>query len=237
MVGVPRGVLALLIGALIVLVAAVAFLVGQRTQTARLVIAPQPGAAQPDAAPSPTAEARVTEAPALPPSVAAPPTEPSLSGVPAPAAAPTAPTVVIPYGGAAPALALRGEVARYFQDMDGIASAAKTWSDPQAFAMGILKQAAEGDARGVDDLLAAQRGVRARMQQVAVPEPCREHHRASLAVMDEALSLLGSMRAGLMSQDVGALTNAATAGHALEAKVRATDAQAEAIKKQFGLVP
>jgi hypothetical protein len=178
-----------------------------------------------DQAPAPAPAASHFAAATLPPASAA---EPPAAAVGASAAA--APAV------AAPADAVeRDSVSRYFRDVESIQQRGKYWNDPQALARSLVDQAAKGDGSGFDELLASNRRVRDDLAGVSVPAPCSEHHRVSVALIEESLGLLAQLKGSTLSHDERALTALATAAKSIEARAREADALAQAIKRRFGL--
>ncbi|MFI5184892.1 MAG: hypothetical protein ACHQNV_10865 [Vicinamibacteria bacterium] len=227
----PRGLVIALLSALAVSVLAVAFLLGRETGrgqpaqppstvTERVAasVPPAPGVATP----APTAQ--------LPASVAQ--GEVPLPGTPI--AGPLAPAVstTTPSAGRDP---LRDAVAAYFGKVEAIQSRAKSWSDPEALARSLLEQGSRGDVSGFDGLAAANAKVRDELRAVEVPEPCREHHRMTLALIDESVSMLERVKSQLQGSDAGSLGQIAESAHDLERKAKDVDAQAAEIKRRFGL--
>lgn len=184
--------------------------------------------APPGATATPNADASVpTAAPAAPaieggalafPQLAVP------TGVASPSAAPV------------PLDAMRYEVASYFREVEMIQSEGKSWGDPQALAQTLLAQAGKGDVSGFDSLAAANRKVRDALRAVAVPEPCREHHRMTVALLDESIGMLDRVK-GLISgaADAGSLAAMPAEGQALERNAKQVDAMAAEIKRRFGI--
>jgi hypothetical protein len=168
----------------------------------------------------------------------------------APTAAPLAPAiegslafprVAVPTGGPSPSVTpasnetLRNEVASYFREVETIQSRGKSWGDPQALAQTLLAQAAKGDVSGFDGLAAANRSVRDALLAVAPPEPCREHHRLTLALLDESIAMLDRVKGLISGGDAGSLAAMPAEGQALERKAKDVDAMAAAIKLRFGI--
>lgn len=152
------------------------------------------------------------------------------------------PQLAVPTGGASPSAApvpldaMRYEVASYFREVEMIQSEGKSWGDPQALAQTLLAQAGKGDVSGFDGLAAANRKVRDALRAVAVPEPCREHHRMTVALLDESIGMLDRVK-GLISgaADAGSLAAMPAEGQALERNAKQVDAMAAEIKRRFGI--
>jgi len=136
---------------------------------------------------------------------------------------------------AAPHDRLRDEVASYFRDVEVIQSQAKSWSDPEALAQKLLEQAGKGDMSGFDGLAAANLKVRDSLSAVSVPEPCREHHRLTVGLLDESIAMLDRVKGQMGGGDLASLPAMAAQGHDLEQKAKHVDALAAEIKRRFGL--
>ena len=156
-----------------------------------------------------------------------------------PAASPvTAPLETLPtMSPAAPSShnTLRDEVARYFREVETIQSQAKSAGDPEALARTLLEQGVKGDESGFEGLAAANRKVLDALRGVAVPEPCREHHRLTLGLMEESIAMLDRVRGQLQGTDEGSLAALPTQGRELEWKAKDVDALAADIKRRYGL--
>jgi hypothetical protein len=219
-VGVPAPVLYGGIAAIIGLLVAVGFLAGRASgeRVATEAAGTLPAAAPPAPAAAPPVPT-VEGAQAIPP----PPAE--VAARPTPAGA----------GATAAAPGLRREVAEYFREMDATQAAAKTWSDPSALAQEILAQAMRGDSGGFDRLIAASVKARDDVREMAVPVPCGEHHRLTLALLEEGVVILGKLRDGVASGDTSAVAGIASTGSALEARARAVDEMGAALRSQYGV--
>ena len=151
--------------------------------------------------------------------------------VPVPASSPASAAP----GGTMPPPALRREVAEYFRRMDATQSAAKTWSDPTALAQEVLAQAMRGDSGGFDTLIAASAAARDGVRTMTVPAPCGEHHRLTLALLNDAVLILTKLREGVAAGDPSAVAGIATSGSALEARARAVDELGASLRSQYGV--
>jgi hypothetical protein len=232
---VSRGLLIALAGAALVGILGVTFLIGRESARAQPPVAPPsagslvsanpPGAmAEPLGAPS-----AAYAYPSAPPLAAgeAPPS----SSLPLSGAVEGAPR----NAGAAPHDTMRDAVAAYFREVEAIQSQAKSWSDPEALAQKLLEQASKGDVSGFDGLAAANQKVRDGLRAVSVPEPCREHHRRTVALLDESIAMLERVKGQMNGADVSALTAMAAQGQELERNAKAVDAMAADLKRRFGL--
>lgn len=245
-VRIPRGIPVAMAGALLMCLTALAYFVGRESahkepaSSAPLVVAPI------SPLPVTPAEATATAESPLPtetPEAVAGPIVPGatpVSGAWTPPLQPTAPAQPAaqePPPPAAPDTAVRDEVARYFEQVESIQSQGKYWSDPQALAKALMDQAGKGDSSGFDKLLETNRRVRDELRGLQVPAPCAEHHRLTLALVEDGMSLLSQVRDSAMNptQDMGALNAYATGGRELEARAKEVDALAARIKQQFGI--
>lgn len=146
----------------------------------------------------------------------------------------SAPASAAPGAAMAPP-ALRREVAEYFRRMDATQSAAKTWSDPTALAQEVLAQAMRGDSGGFDTLIAASAAARDGVRSMTVPAPCGDHHRLTLALLDDAVLILTRLREGVAAGDPSAVAGIASSGSALEARARAVEELGASIRSQYGV--
>jgi hypothetical protein len=220
---VPRGVLIALVAALAVAMLMAVFLLGR--QSARTPVASAPAATAPlGAAPEP-ADTAPTASTLLPgPSTDAPstfPTVPPAAGLPAASAGSVSPQE-------------RADVARYFQEADGIQARAKYWSDPQALAKTLIEQMGSGRTEAFDQLVSSQRQARDELARMSVPAPCAEHHRRSLDALSGGLSLLEKLQATIASGDLGSLESLPTAGRDLEREAREIDELGRQIRQRYG---
>jgi hypothetical protein len=242
-VSLPRGLLAALVVALLASLGITAFLAGRAS-----VASPPPvtGTARP---PGPQADG--------------PPSTTGLSipagAAPAPSGLPRPPQLELtgpagwppssPPGGAAPARTLpelervggvqapgeAARVARYFQEMETAQAAAKYWADPQALATSLVDDASKGERGGFDQLIAATRGALERMRALDVPADCAEHHRRSLALVEQSITMLSGVANGALGGDADALGAFAVQGRRLEADAKDVDALAARIKQRYGI--
>jgi hypothetical protein len=232
-VALPRWVVGLLVGACVVCLIAVAFLLGR-------VSAPAP----PAAATGPAEAGRPTPAGAgqnLPEDLPTPPRPPSGISPEVLPASPSAPTGSAAAGrGLAPAPSTGGNpdaaaVAAYFTRMDVVAAQVKAAQDPETMARTILDQTLSGNMSGFEDLIATQRNLQARMAAVLPPPSCREHHERSVRLIGRAIALLERTRDALAGGNPSDLTSMTTEGHAIEEEARATDALANELRRAAGL--
>jgi hypothetical protein len=210
----PRWVVGLLVGACAVLVATIMFLLGRATAPAPPAVPTKLAAG----ASTPAAGARPTEAPDSGPAT-------EYSGAPA--------ATSQPGGGDVDAAA----VAAYFGEMDAVAAEAKAGQDPQAVASSILDQAISGNMGGIDDLIATQRALEARLGRIVPPPSCREHHQRSVRLFGRAIALLERTREATTGRGSSDLASMASEGRAIEQEARAVDALANQLRRAAGLPP
>lgn len=229
----PRALVLGLGGALLAALLAVAFLLGRLSSRT-----PPATAAAPAASLAPPGGSGTVPG-ALPPGVVSAPMQ-----APAPGSAPgttmpeewralgTGPAAT---GGAPAAASEREAVAAYFGQVERLETSFRNWSDPQQLAMQLVQQGAQGDRRGLDELLATARQARQAMAEVSPPGPCREHHAESLALMDAAVDLLGRLGPALAGQDFNALQAVAGAGQDLEARTKRLQALDADLRQRYGV--
>lgn len=229
-----RKLVAALAGALGCALLAIAFLLGRMSAKPERTAAVKPVESAPAAAPSavtgsspirdPTPrpsggaiEAATADAPAQVP--AAPGREDTRASAPAPSASLASPE--------------RPQIAAYFAQFERLDDVGA--GDPQAFATSMLQSVTSGDFSGFDDLLAKARSQRDRLRSLSPPRVCAEHHRLSLALSGDSVTMLERLKAALMRGDSTALMTMAAEGRALETQANQLKAMGEAIKRQAGL--
>jgi hypothetical protein len=235
-VAVPRAVLLSLVAALATAILLVAYFMGRESARKSAQASPAPMAAPAQTAPAamPATEPAPAAPSPFPSSVETPPASVSDPAPQSPATAPLAPVAQA----AQPAPAtdrLHDDVARYFREVETIQSQAKSSGDPETLARTLLEQGMKGDESGFDGLVAANRKVLEALRDVQVPEPCREHHRLTLGLMDESIAMLGRVKSQLSGGDEAALAALPAQGRELERKAKEADALAAEIKKRFGV--
>ena len=130
---------------------------------------------------------------------------------------------------------LRDDVAKYFREVDAIQGQAKSLGDPETLARNLLEQGARGDVSGLEGIAASNRKVRDGLRAIAVPEPCREHHRLTMALLDQSVVMLEHVKGQLNGSDDSSLAALPAEGRDLEQKAKEADALAAEIKRRFGL--
>ena len=204
------------------------------------------------AVPTPQMAATPSAPPAVAPGVGAPrPEAPTPSSTPigtapagtAPASSPmrTAPVPappVAPRSGAPPTSPQRDAVARYFEELDAIgAEGGLATNDPESLAMAILSQATTGDATAFDRLTTAQRSSLTAIRRVRPPAQAREHHRRTVALLEESSRLLSRLKQGLLGGNIAALGELSSQANRMKTQAEALERLADQIKQQAGLAP
>ena len=160
-------------------------------------------------------------------------TEPSAFVPPDPEIASTPATSSAPFVAPAAPSADRQQIAAYFKQADRLEDVGA--GDPQAFATSLLQSVSSGDFSSFDELLAKARAQRQRLQAIAPPRACVEHHRLALTLSADSVTMLERLKAALMKGDTTALLTISTEGKALEAQTERLKSMAESIKRQAGL--
>jgi hypothetical protein len=224
-VEIPRGVFALMIGALVAAVLVIAFLFGRAS-----VRAPAPASTAP--APSVQSPSHGVEN-TWPEAISAPSVpSPSPGGSNAWPPAPSAPAVS---ANTLTDAALGEAVARYFGEMEAIERQAKGRNDPQELAQRILSQATADDSSGFDELIRTSESLQRQISALIPPPPCQEHHQKTLAVIGESSAMLRRLRDAVLNRDMSALALFGSEGQVLEQRTREVDALAASIKRRYGL--
>jgi hypothetical protein len=235
-VPVPRGVLLSLLAALVAATLLVAFLMGResarKSMQAQPVAVPSQGQIAPSASQATEPSPATALSPWTSPVEVAPP-----ASVTAPAPQAPGPAPVEPPAQAAQAAPdkLRDDVARYFREVEAIQAQAKSPGDPETLARTLLEQGVKGDESGFDGLVAANRKVLDALRGVQVPEPCREHHRLTVGLLEESIAMLDRVKSQLQGGNEASLAALPAQGHELERKAKEVDALAADIKRRFGV--
>jgi hypothetical protein len=121
--------------------------------------------------------------------------------------------------------------------MDAVAAEAKASQDPQALARTVLDQAMSGNMDGIEGMIASQRTLETRLEQILPPPSCREHHQRSVRLFGRAIVLLERTRDAMTGAGVSNLSSVATEGREIEVEARAVDALANDLRRAAGLAP
>ena len=90
--------------------------------------------------------------------------------------------------------------------------------DSNAFATSLLTQASEGNFSSFDRLITQTRKAQSDFARIHPPAAARDHYSLMKQQLSDSLALLQKVRGASSTMDMGALTSAAEAGHAMEAK-------------------
>lgn len=238
-----RRIVAALASALGLSLLVIAFLLGRISAKPATVVVATPAAA-PVAAPSALPE--VVAPPSLGEVVTASSTAPA-STLDSPTAFSPAPSFAelarqsapMPALGTTPASAPvagqrdRQNVVAYFAQLERIEDVGA--GDPQAFASSMMQSLSSGDFSQFDDLLAKARTQKQRLQSMAPPSVCIEHHRMALALSSDSVTMLERLKAALMKGDSMALMGIASEGRTLETQANELKSLGEKIKRQAGV--
>ena len=99
----------------------------------------------------------------------------------------------------------------------------------------MVQSMSSGDFTGFDNLLAKARAQRQRLQAIAPPRACAEHHRLALSLSADSVTMLERLKAALMKGDSTALLTIASEGKSLETQANQLKTMEESIKRQAGL--
>jgi hypothetical protein len=222
------GLTALLVAGLLV----VAYRAGHESARAGLQPAAPATVARPLATGSPTRLTASEAQPAATTGIASvdelPSAAPALANGAAPAAGATSP----PPTTAQAADPAREVVARYLSEVETIEAQARYWSDPQALAQTLVDQGTRGEASGFDRLIETNRTALARLRSLSVPDACREHHAATIPLMEDAIALLERVKRG-MTAGAASLEDLPAVAADLDRRGRQVDAAAAELKRRY----
>lgn len=213
----------------VILVAAIAFLIGRQSGTP-----PAPASATTAAVEAPPAAREETGQAAVapivtPPAIVVAPSQsatmPSSASAPVPATATDTPPITAD---------ARARVAAYFSQMDSIQSAGTT-GDPEEFATTMLGAAVSGDFSGIDALVRAAGDAERRAAAVQPPGECAEYHRQALAMLQESKALVTTLRDGLKRNDANVLTSVGASAQAMKSRADSLAAAEKSLRARFGL--
>ena len=231
---VPRALLLGLSGLLLATLLAVAFLLGREAGRAETASDQTAEAAPAQVEPAPVRRAAPRSRSALPPRVRRDDPEParpsrSVSTTPPPTPAPVTP--------AAPTIDARerAAVARYFDEFDAIAGGNAGAGDVDTMAMALLSQATGGDWSRFDELGDSQRAALRQLRGLRVPPVCRDYHQQMITLLEAGASLLGQVRQGVQSGNLGALSTLTKTSQRLQADAEAASRLADDIRQRYQL--
>jgi hypothetical protein len=125
--------------------------------------------------------------------------------------------------GAAVAPTSEGDVVEYFRRVDAVRSSNDA-TDPNAFAMDLIKATMKGSTDGFDQLIEDSDRMRREMAAIEPPTECRAYHAESLAALDEGRAILETMKSAIQAGDIQALTQITQRAGALQAKADTLEA-------------
>lgn len=135
-----------------------------------------------------------------------------------------------------PADGVRGDVATYFSDLDAITVDHPSHTgDPQGHAQALVTAAMSGDTTGLDELITANNAMVKDIGGLSPPAPCREHHRRTLAVVNDSTRILQDLKSAMTTSDLGGLMAMQAKAGALEAELKAVDALGQSIRAEYQL--
>ena len=103
--------------------------------------------------------------------------------------------------------------------------------------MAILSQATTGDATAFDRLTAAQRSSLTAIRRVRPPAQAAEHHRRTVAILEESSRLLARLKQGLLDGNIAALGELSSQANRMKTQAEDLQHLADQIKQQSGLAP
>ncbi|MCC6129369.1 MAG: hypothetical protein IT186_05530 [Acidobacteria bacterium] len=202
----------------------------------------EPGAPRPDGLPAPVqAPVQASPRPALGPSASltealpglAPRSSPAMIPLPASSSGPAAEV-------SSPRAVERGDsnraaVAAYFEALDRI-QPEKMAGSAEGVGLELASALANGDTSGLDGLIRDSESARTRLAALEPPQACANHHRESLASLDEALEMLRGLKTAMQSADpVAGLGAISSRAQALRARSEALQREEQSLREQYGV--
>ena len=227
-VQISKSTLGWLVGALVMCMVALAFLLGRQSVTP-VVAPPSVAAVAPAPVAPPLAPPPVEVAP-----VAAVAVAPAPAPAPAPAVVPVAPpppvavapVVVAPVAHPAPPVkpkyppAEAAQIRKYLQQVETITAGTQDLGNPSEFANDLLNQSLLGDTSGIDSLISQARHSQNALAQIHPPAPCKEHHHLLSQQLNSSLQMLGQLKKALATSDTSGLAGLAGQGSAMQAQAQ-----------------
>ncbi|MCG3193899.1 MAG: hypothetical protein DIJKHBIC_03153 [Thermoanaerobaculia bacterium] len=210
----------------------------------------EPGAPRPDGLPAPVqapvqppvqAPVQASPRPALSPSASLTEALPGLAPRSSPAmiplpASPSGPAAEV----SSPRAVERGDsnraaVAAYFEALDRI-QPEKMAGSAEGVGLELASALANGDTSGLDGLIRDSESARTRLAALEPPQACANHHRESLASLDEALEMLRGLKTAMQSADpVAGLGAISSRAQALRARSEALQREEQSLREQYGV--
>ena len=235
-VSVNKGVL---IGAAAVAAAsliAVAFLLG-RASGPGAPAARVPGGALPDPAAGSAPSAPLVREPAADQAAnsAAPVPDPAESRPGLPPASPGMPAPAAANGPAETADPARTAVASYLDTVEHL-QPGRASDSPESLGNEMAAALAKGDTSGLDRTIRDTEAARQKLAAVVPPFNCSAHYRESLGSLDDALSMLRSLKAAVESPEPAArLAAVGTQAGALRTRAESLQREEAALRQRYGL--
>lgn len=229
---VNKGLLLGLVGVAAVSLLGLVFMLGRESAK------PRPVAAQPSIPESPKP---VSPSPEPPSSLPPPPVGDSQGPVPdlhPPALVQAAPAPVLAMPAPAPTAeseSVRQGVIQYFRALDALQPSG-AGGNSETMARDIVGSLMKGDASGFDDLTRQAKATRDRMGAITPPTPCVAHYRESMALLNEELTMMDSLKQAMEGANASNLAAELTQkGNALRARSEALQAHEQALRARYGV--
>jgi hypothetical protein len=228
----------------VVLIAAVAFLIGRQTSQpaqAPSAVSAEAEAEEPpsDREPAPEAEAPVayTGGGAMSSPATASPSRTAATEVPASSASayPSSSSALAGAVDTSQATAeARARVSAYFTQMKALESGGPI-GDQEAFATTLLQGAVSGDFSGIDNLVRTATDAERRAAALQPPGECAEYHRMALTLLQESRTMITALRDGLKRNDANALASVGASAQSMKSRADTLAAAEKALRARFGL--
>ena len=129
----------------------------------------------------------------------------------------------------------RAEVAAYFEALDRM-QPEKMAGSAEGVGLELASALANGDMSGLDSLIRDSESARTRLAALEPPQACANHHRESLASLDEALEMLRGLKTAMQSADpVAGLGAISSRAQALRARSEALQREEQSLREQYGV--
>jgi hypothetical protein len=128
----------------------------------------------------------------------------------------------------------RARVAAYFKQMEAIRSGG-TIRDQQEFATTVVNAAVNGDFSGIDDLVRAAGDTEGRAVALQPPSECAEYHRMAVTLLQESRAMITALREGLKRNDTDALTSVGASAQRMMSRTENLAEAERSLRAQFGL--
>jgi hypothetical protein len=129
---------------------------------------------------------------------------------------------------------MRAQVAAYFHQMDNIQPGSLS-GDPQSVANEVLEGAMNGDMSRFDDLIHKARAGQERARHIHPPPPCAHYHHETLALAEESVAMVESMKQAMNGGDASALMALSARAQAAQSRAEALQREESALKRRYGV--